>query len=297
MSNSIKKSYLINLIKILPTVIYLSIIGIFYTLIPNKWKLKKNVKGKVVLITGAGQGLGRLYALRFADLQCKLILWDINEDNLKEVVNECKLKNTHVDYQIVDISYKEKIYQSAKKILDEYGFVDILINNAGVLFGKEFLQLSDDNFELTLKVNTISHWYILKAFLPIMIQKNEGHIVSMCSISSFIGTPWGIDYTVSKFGAIGMMEGIRNELKMKGITGIKTTCVAPIFTNTQMIENFKICKGVEILSPKYVVDEAMDAILTEQPIIIIPRLLYYLYFLKGILPTTAFDYIVINSLT
>ncbi|CEF63619.1 Epidermal retinol dehydrogenase 2 [Strongyloides ratti] len=296
MPYAINEGNLINLLKMLPIILYLTIIGMFNALIPNKWKFKKDVNGKIVLITGAGQGLGRLYALNFADLQCKIILWDINEDNLKEVVKECRLKNAQVSYQVVDVSQKKQIYESAKKVLAEYGFVDILVNNAGILFGKEFMDLSDDNFEMTLKVNTISHWYILKAFLPSMIEKNEGHIVSMCSISSFVGTPWGIDYTVSKFGAIGIMEGIRNELKMKGIKGIKMTCVAPIFTRTAMIKNFKISQGVEALSPHYVVDQAMDAILTNQPLIILPKLLYFLYFLKGILPTTAFDYIVINSL-
>uniref|UniRef100_A0A0N5B9M0 Short-chain dehydrogenase/reductase 3 n=1 Tax=Strongyloides papillosus TaxID=174720 RepID=A0A0N5B9M0_STREA len=292
-----EESNIINLLKILPTILYLTVIGIFNALIPNSWKSKKDVKGKVVLITGAGQGLGKLYALRFAQLQSKLILWDINEDNLKKVVKECKMYTDKVSYYIVDVSQKNQIYETSKKILNDHKSIDILLNNAGVLYGKEFLNLTDDNFESTIKINTISHFYILKAFLPTMIERRQGHIVSMCSISSFVGTPWGIDYTVSKFGAIGMMEGIRNELKMKGINEIKLTCIAPIFTRTPMIQNFKICKGRETLSPEEVVDQAMDAILTEQPLLLMPKLMYLLYFLKGILPIDAFDHIIINSLS
>uniref|UniRef100_A0A0N4ZSI6 Short-chain dehydrogenase/reductase 3 n=1 Tax=Parastrongyloides trichosuri TaxID=131310 RepID=A0A0N4ZSI6_PARTI len=297
MSRKKEESNLINLLIIFPTLLYLILIGIINALIPNSWKPKKDVKGKVVLITGAGQGLGRLYALQFANLKSNLILWDINRENLKKVSKECEMKNVNVSYQVVDVSDKEEIYKAANKVLKDKGCVDILINNAGILFGKEFLESSDENFEKMMKVNTFSHWYTLKAFLPDMIRRRKGHIVSMCSISSFAGTPWGVDYATSKFGTIGIMESIRNELKMKNIFEIKTTIIAPTFTRTAMIDNFKISKGRESLAPEDVVSQAMEAILTEQSILIMPKLLYFLYYLKGILPTAAYDHIIINSLT
>uniref|UniRef100_A0AC35TUL2 Epidermal retinol dehydrogenase 2 n=1 Tax=Rhabditophanes sp. KR3021 TaxID=114890 RepID=A0AC35TUL2_9BILA len=274
------------------TFLYLIIAGIINALIPNKYKTKKDVRGKLILITGAGQGMGLLFAEKFAALGANLILWDISEGNLKKAVEKCKQFKGTVSYQVVDVSEKEKVYAATDKIKKDYGCIDILINNAGILYGKEFLELEEEAIEKLMKVNTFSNWWLIKAFLPEMIEQRSGHIVSLCSLAGFVGAPWLIDYSVSKFGVMALMEGLRNELTMKGNTDIKTTIVVPNFVQTRMVDDLKICKGRPILEPEFVVDRAIEAILLDQTIIMIPRTLYALFYLKGILPTAAWDYFV-----
>lgn len=92
----------------------------------------------------------------------------------------------------------------------------MLINNAGIVSGKKLLEISNEMAELTLKVNTLSHVYTVKEFLPSMIKKNHGHIVTIASSAGHAGVPGLVDYCASKFGAVGFDEALRLEIKKNG---------------------------------------------------------------------------------
>lgn len=255
--------------------------------LPRHW-LRKDVKGQKVLITGAGSGLGKLMAHRFKDLGCDLVLWDINGEAVEQIAKEFQGKINCKAYT-VDLANRDQIAQMADKVRREFGSIDILVNNAGIVTGRKFLECPDGLMEKTMQVNTNAHFWTTKAFLPEMIARNCGHIVSIASSAGLFGVNGLADYCASKFGAVGFDESLRNELHAMGKTGVHTTVVCPYFINTGMFNGVKTrFPGVlPILDPEDTVTKIMDAILCNQTMIILPRFLYVAYALKGILPVKA----------
>lgn len=117
--------------------------------------------------------------------------------------------------------------------------MNILINNAGIVQGKQFTELNEGLSSKQFIVNLECHFWIISEFLPSMIQKNEGHIVSVASLAGFVGTPFLADYSASKAGAIAMMEALRMELKRMSKYGVKCTTICPFFINTGMFDGVK----------------------------------------------------------
>ena len=115
--------------------------------------------------------------------------------------------------------------------------------------------------ERTFAVNTLSHFYTVKEFLPAMIEKKRGHIVNIVSMAAFCGIPYLSDYTASKAGAFMANESLRLELDKDGHSGyIKTTCICPYFINTGMFDGAQSAFPFKILQPKPVVDRIMAAV-------------------------------------
>lgn len=119
----------------------------------------------------------------------------------------------------------------------KFSDVQILINNAGVVSGKRVQDVSDAAIERTMQVNTISHMYLIKEFLPSMIARKRGHIVTIASLAGIAASPLMMDYNASKWGAVGMDEALRLELKKEGhFRYIKTTCICPYLIDTGMFK-------------------------------------------------------------
>lgn len=116
----------------------------------------------------------------------------------------------------------------------------MLINNAGIVSGKSTLENSDAMIKKTFEVNTISHLWTIREFMPDMIANKKGHIVSVASMAGLAGIPQQTDYAGSKFGAVGINDSLRTELLVKGLSSqIKTTCICPFFINTGMFDGVK----------------------------------------------------------
>lgn len=273
---------LVTLLK----VIWLWLEAVYKAVVPVQFQRHKDVKGQVVLITGAGSGLGRLMSVRFALLGCKLVLWDIDENGNKETANLVRSVGASVTTYKVDLSKREEIYETAAKVKDEVGDVDILINNAGIVTGKKFMDSPDALIEKTMAVNINAHFWTIKSFLPAMISKNKGHVVSIASSGGLFGVSGLSDYCASKFAAVGFDESLRNELSKEGKTGVKTTCVCPFYINTGMFTGVKsrFPALLPILSQEDVVDRIVGAVLTDQEMLLIPRAVYYFLYMKGLFP-------------
>lgn len=161
-----------------------------------KEKVNKNIEGQNVLITGSGHGLGREMALKFAQQGVNLALVDINVDGNEKVKKEVNSinKSIKVFTYNTDIRDEGKVAELANKVRDDLGDVDILINNAGIVQCQSFFDLSPALVERTFQVNTISHIWTIKHFLPAMIKKERGHIVAIASIAGIIGGKYLTDY-------------------------------------------------------------------------------------------------------
>ncbi|NXQ44967.1 RDHE2 dehydrogenase, partial [Catharus fuscescens] len=242
---------------------------------------KKYFAGEIVLITGSANGIGRQVAIKLAPLGVTLVLWDIDDEGNKETSRLAQQNGANrVFVYHCDCSNRENVYEQADKVRKEVGDVTILINNAGILIGKKFCDLTDEDFEKTFRVNFFSQVWTLKAFLPAMVASNRGHLVSTASAAGFIGLYRASDYCASKSAIIGMMEGINSELYHGGKRGIKTTIICPYFISTRLSKGFKSARPclLPVYDPEYAASRIVDAIKKEKFYLIMPPAIYLLGF-------------------
>ncbi|XP_014266734.3 epidermal retinol dehydrogenase 2 isoform X1 [Maylandia zebra] len=276
-------NFFLETIKVLLLSIWYNVESFIYFFVPKK---KKNIAGEVVLITGAGSGIGRLMAQEFAAYSTVLVLWDINQEGMKETARLAKSNGaSRVHYYICDCSDKNEVYRVADQVKREVGDVSILVNNAGIVTGKKFMDAPDSLIEKTMDVNIMAHFWTYKAFLPAMIANNHGHLVSIASSAGLIGVNGLADYCASKFAAVGFAESVGLELLATGKDGVKTTIVCPYFINTGMFDGCqtKWPKLLPILNPDYVAKKIIHAVLTDQVYLLLPRSMYLIAGLKNVL--------------
>lgn len=258
----------------------------------------KNVEGKIVLITGAAMGMGRMYAERsVAEGALAVVLWDINREALAETVDHLKQLPgaTEVHSYLVDVSDRNAIEANASLVLSQVGAPDVLINNAGVVRGNRYFWETDSiaDTEFTIRINTLAPMFITRAFLPAMIEGgNEGRIVNVASSAGFVGNPRMAAYASSKWGAIGFSDSLRLELEQAGHKQLKVTTVCPYYVKTGMFEGAKSGLMTPLLEPQDVVDEVWKAMGKGSAFVIMPKSVYLNEAIKGILPTGLRDLLV-----
>uniref|UniRef100_A0A0N5B9M3 Estradiol 17-beta-dehydrogenase 11 n=1 Tax=Strongyloides papillosus TaxID=174720 RepID=A0A0N5B9M3_STREA len=292
---------ILEFLKVLLLTLFHIIKGCIRAILPSNVLPRKDVENEIVLITGAGSGIGRLMAKEFGKLKAKIVIWDINEAGAKETMEMLKKDNIECWSYKVDISKREQIYEAAEKVKSEVGDVDILINNAGIVSGKKIFDCDDNLMELTMAVNVTSHFFTTKAFLPSMLKKNHGHIVSIASLAGKFGITGLVDYCASKFGAVGFSEALSEELVALKKDNVHVTTVCPFYIDTKMFDGVatKAPNLLPILQPEYVVDKIMEAVLTNTESLYLPKFAYFSHFLSSILPVKATrvlsDYFGVNS--
>ncbi len=249
----------------------------------------KDVKGKTVLITGGAAGMGYLWAEHFAADGANLVLWDLDEQRLQESAEELRARGVDVMSQVVDVSDREAVYRAAVKVQAETGGVDVLVNNAGIVFSKPLLETPDEHISATIDVDLKALFWTTKAFLPRMIERNSGHIINVSSASGFIGVPRMPAYVASKWGVIGFTESVRYEMKVMGKDGIGFTLFCPSFVDTGMFEGAKPPRLTKLLEPAAVVKRAYQGFKAGEYFILEPWMVRLTPALKGLLPTRLFD--------
>lgn len=245
------------------------------------WLRKKKIEGKHVFLTGASSGLGRLVAIRLAQRGAKLTLIDVNEKGLESTKRMAKAQSAKTKYaaeiedniQFIkcDLTQRRQITQAAVFAENKFGPVDILINNAGIVQGKSFLEMSEQEASKTMTVNAESHFWTVKEFLPSMIERNRGHIVCVSSMAGKTGSPQQTDYCASKFAAYGFMEALTYEIaQMK--KNIATTTICPSYINTGMFTGVYCPPMVlPMLNQLWVADRMVQAILQEEREVCLPH--------------------------
>jgi all-trans-retinol dehydrogenase (NAD+) len=253
-----------------------------------------NLTDKNILITGAGSGIGRLMAHFVADEHAKVALIDINEAAVRETAEEALRRGVKAVGYVCDISKREAVTDVVDKIKKEFGPIDILINNAGVVSGKPFTDLSIEEMQRTMNINYWGHIYFTKALIGDMIARNSGSIVNIASSCGLLGMPVLSDYSASKFAEVGFSESLRRELKKFKYTGVKVICVCPYVIDTGMFKGFKPL----FLNPTLKADTAARAIVKGikkgKPYILLPYLSVYGTLMLKLLPTPVFDWLLAN---
>lgn len=247
---------------------------------------------QITLITGGGCGLGRLMALKMAARGSHIVLWDIDDQGLNLVAKEIAGSGHRVNTYLCDVSDREMVYSTAEKVREEVGKVDILINNAGVVSGRPFLECTDDQLRRTMGVNTLAHFWTVKAFLPDMISSNSGHIVTVASAGGIVGSAGLVDYSASKFAAFGFDEALRSELKKQRLN-IQTTVVCPYFIKSEMFAGVKTRFSflLPILDAEHVAERIVNGIARKKRRVIMPPMVYSTWLVR-LLPVDIYDWVV-----
>jgi all-trans-retinol dehydrogenase (NAD+) len=241
-----------------------------------------------VLVTGAASGLGRRLALGAARKKAKLVLWDLNQEGLEKVVAEVEALGARAHYEVADVSKREDVYEAARRVP---GPVDVLINNAGVVSGKSLLEIPDEKIERTFAVNTLALFWTVKAFLPGMIQRRRGHLVTIASAAGLIGVPKLTDYGASKWAAVGFDESLRMELRRLA-PAIRTTVVCPYYIRTGLFEGAKsrLPWLLPILEEETVSERILRAIERDKRKVVMPAMVRTIHWVR-LLPVSWFDFI------
>jgi len=241
----------------------------------------KNVNGKIILITGGASGLGRLMAFDFARRGARVVVWDLQARALKALEKEAAEERLSITGMVCDVTNKSTVYRRAKILTKKLGPVDVLVNNAGVVSGNTLLETPDAKIEKTMQVNVLSMFWTVKAFLPAMLERKSGHIVTIASAAGLIGVRGLTDYCASKFAAVGFDEALRMELR-RIKSPVKTTVICPFFIDTGMFAGVKtrFPLFLPILKPKTAVNRIIRAILKNRKRLIMPVFAYSVLLLR-----------------
>ena len=188
--------------------------------------------GKVSIITGAGQGIGRATALKFAKEGAKVAVCDINLDSVQQTVELVECAGGEAIGFPIDVTDKESIAAMVDGVMAKWGRIDTLINNAGIVQDAQFKKMSEDQFDRVIDVNLKGVYNCTKAVVDIMLAQNSGVILNASSIVGIYGNFGQTNYAATKFGVIGMVKTWARELGRKGI---RANAICPGFVETPIL--------------------------------------------------------------
>ena len=207
--------------------------GVWYR---KRAERQMSLRAQTVLVTGAGSGIGRLLALGAAKrLAAHVVVWDINEDSARAVTDEILALGVDASYDVVDLASNDSVDRAGQAVRDRIGGIDFLINNAGIVTGKAFLDQDHDDVERTFQINTLALYRVTRQFLPNMLRNKFGSITVVASAASLTGVARQTDYAASKWGAHGFLESLRAEMRHQG-HNIHTLSVHPFYVSTGMFD-------------------------------------------------------------
>ncbi|WWC87535.1 uncharacterized protein L201_002425 [Kwoniella dendrophila CBS 6074] len=195
---------------------------------------KLNWNKQIVLITGGGSGIGALLAETLAARNISVVV-------LTKYRPQFETKQDSIYTYICDVSDYKNVQAVAQHIREEVGDPTIIVNNAGVVKGKLLLDLTEDDITDTFGSNTLANFWVLKAFLPALLRKGEGHIVTVSSLLGVVGAAQMTDYCASKAALINLNQSLRFELDNRYETpNIRTTILLPSFIQTSLFSKIKL---------------------------------------------------------
>lgn len=251
----------------------------------------RTLTGKRVLITGGASGIGKSLAQRFAAEGADLILVDLNDALLQKTAAELSAGGRRVRAHAADVTDVAGIVALREQVNADGGPIDVLVNNAGLVFGGPFLELPLEKHLTTYRVNTMGLVAFTHVFLPDLIGRPDAHLVNVASASGYIGLPYGSTYASSKWAVIGFTESLELELKMLGHHHVHVTMVCPSYVSTGLFDGAKPPMFTRMLTPERLANMVTRAVLSNKRAVLAPWLVKVTPPLKGILPAGIFNMI------
>jgi len=199
-----------------------------------------DLKNKNALITGAGKGIGKAIALALAKEGVNVILLARTQDEIDSVaakVRSLRVKALAITADVADIN---SVNAAVEKALAEFGTIDILINNAGIAAFGKFLELEPKDWERIIQVNLMGTYYVTRAVLPNMIERQTGDIINISSTAGLSGNALTSAYSASKFAVLGLTDSLMQEVRKHNI---RVTALTPSTVATDMAKELKLTDG------------------------------------------------------
>lgn len=202
------------------------------------------LKDRIAVITGGADGIGRATAMRFAQEGAVVVIWDMNEEKGKQTAAEINAAGGKALFLKVNTSNFAEVEAASKKVVEQYGKYEILINNAGITRDSTLKKMTPELWQQVIDVNLTGVFYCAKCAADIMTEQGWGRIVNASSVVALYGNFGQTNYVATKAGLIGMTKTMARELGKKGVT---VNAVAPGFILTDMVRKMpeEVLKSME----------------------------------------------------
>ena len=193
----------------------------------------KQLENQIAVVTGAGRGIGRAIALKFAAQGADIAAVDLKTEFMQETVEEVRKLGRKAWAVAANVSEAASVEAAAEQILKEAGRVDILVNNAGITKDGLLMRMSEADWDAVLDINLKGTFLFTKAFSRTLLKQKSGRIVNIASVIGLIGNAGQCNYAASKAGVIGLTKSCAREFASRGIT---VNAIAPGFIQTAMTD-------------------------------------------------------------
>lgn len=228
------------------------------------------VAGTRVMITGAGHGLGFAIASQLVREGARVVVTDINAERVYEAVEQLSGDGVSIVGYPLDVTSPQQIAEVRDRLHRDHGPVDILINNAGVVFGGSFLDVPLNRHLTTVGVNLSGVLAMTHVFLPDLLQRPAAQIVNIASASAVIALPLAATYAASKWAVLGFTESLREELRVLGHRHVTITAVCPGYISTGLFDGAKPARLTDWLTPEAVARAVVRAVEKEREFVMLP---------------------------
>lgn len=194
--------------------------------------MEKLLNGKIAVVTGGTRGIGKAIALAFAREGATVVILGTNAEKGKEAVEELKKSSPAAFYQ-VDIGLTKQVEEVFQKIYQEFGAIDVLVNNAGITKDNLLMRMSEADWDQVMVTNLKSVYNTCKAVIRPMMKSQGGKIINITSVVGLIGNAGQTNYAASKAGMIGFTKSLAKEVATRNIC---VNCIAPGFIQTDMTD-------------------------------------------------------------
>ena len=240
------------------------------------------------LITGAGHGLGKAIALKLARAGATVIIADRDAERVAATVAELQAGKFSACGYVLDVTSVEQITAVHDKIRTEQGPISILVNNAGVVFGGEFLGVPIDRHLATVSVNLTGLLAVTHTFLPDLLGSPQGFLVNIASAAAVVPLPLATSYAASKTAVLAFSESLREELRLQGRRHVHIATICPSYISTGLFEGAKPAWLTWMLSADDVADAVLGAILRRRKTVFLPWTVSLLHTLARVLPAALY---------
>ena len=203
---------------------------------------------KLALITGASRGIGKACAIELAKAGYDIAVNFVgNEEAAKKTVDELKALGVQAEAFKFDVSNKEEAQKGVEAVIEKFGRIDVLVNNAGITRDGLFMRMSAENWDAVINTNLSSAFYVSQPVVKVMMKQRSGAIVNMSSVVGVSGNAGQANYSAAKAGLIGLTKTLAKEL---GSRGIRVNAIAPGFINTDMTKDLDTSKFTDFIPLK-----------------------------------------------
>ena len=249
----------------------------------------QTLTGKRALVTGGAAGIGKAIAERLAAAGAELVLVDLNDAALREAAADFERRGTRVHTYVLDVTDTSRITGLKEQVARDVGRIDVLVNNAGLVFGGGFLDVPLEQHLTTYRVNTLGLVAMTHAFLPDLLAGSDGHVVNVASASGYIGLPFGATYASSKWAVLGFSESLALELELQGRRHVHVTSICPSYVATGLFDGAKAPFMTRLLTADRVAALTLRGVLANKPYVRTPWLVPWTPVLKALLPVRLFN--------